>query len=935
MFQTGLPASLDALKLRAQLAAAVAGQGWSIPAARSAGLAHMKTALAMYETKAFERLDGATGGLEAARLLCDGTSVALRALFDSMAMENPDAAQEVTLCALGGTGAGEMAPASDVDILFLKAKSAGKATDDFIQQFLYALWDLGIDVGGGACRNTEETLELAREDVSERTALLSLRTLAGQTARAGKLVRRFREEIVSADATAFVEAKLAERDARVKRAGRSRYTVEPNLKDGKGGLRDLQLMRWLAQFLYGVDAFERWVGQRLLSVDDVIKYVEAGDFLWTLRFHLHAITGSKDDRLVFDVQPELAKRLGFEDRGDESGVERLMRRYFKTAMHVGGLTRLVCAKLEADAWKSKPSGLARFLPGGENSIAEDLGDFIERDGRLDFSRPSQIADDPVNLLRFFHVASSRRYDLHPEAVARIGRTLHHIDDDFRSDPRAARAFFAVLLDSPAPMAVMRLMTEAGVLGRFIPEFGDVVGRTQFNMYHHYTVDEHTLQAIGLLREIEQGEHPVDHPLSTRIATKIKARRALHLAVLLHDTGKGSGDQCEEGGARARIACPRLGLDDAETELVAWLIENHLLMSDTAQRRDIGDPRTVLDFAQAVGTVERLRLLTLLTVVDIRAVGPGVWNGWKGQLIRDLYEATQSVLLDGGESLASGTDQIRERSDQMKAPVIQRMTRLDPAFASFWDGQLPPGYWLAFTQADRLRHANFVRHAWRRDPAVSVSVRVDRKRSATEVMVWSPDRERLFAALASGLARAGADIVGASITTSVSGHAFDVFYIQDVSGRPYGAGDPELRDELVVRLRAIALNPGLDERFGPGLIRSRDAAFKVVPQITVEMDASDQATVIETTGRDRPGLLAQLAGVIADHGLGLASAQIDGYGERAVDSFYVTHKGGKLTDPELINSVTDALIDVLDQGEAALAAKAARHGVARAQASELR
>ena len=518
MTRSALPASLDALKLRAQLAAATAQSGWTSPAARSAGLAHVRSALDGFREQAFARLSGAGGGAAAAQVLSDGMSVCLHALFDSMAAGDPDGSAGIALCAQGGFGAGELAPSSDVDLLLVKPEEERPETDEFLQQVLYALWDLKIDVGGGACRTIDQTLDLTREDASERTALLSLRHLAGDETATQSLAQRFREEIVAGDLQGFVEAKLRERDARIEKAGRSRYTVEPNLKSGKGGLRDLQLMRWLAQFLYGADAFERWVGTRLLSVEDVSRYVAADDFLWTVRFHLHDLAGGKDERLTFDLQPEIAARMGYQDSETESAVERFMRRYFRTAMAVGSLTRLVCAKLEADAWKAKPKGLARFLPPGmDHEEGTDVGEFIIREGRLDFAHATQIREDPVRLLRFFHMAASRRLDLHPEAVARIGRTLYLIDDEFRRDPRAARAFFAVLLDSPAPMAVLRMMTEAGVLGRYIPEFGDIVARTQFNMYHRYTVDEHTLQALGLLREIEDGLHPLDHPLSTRIA----------------------------------------------------------------------------------------------------------------------------------------------------------------------------------------------------------------------------------------------------------------------------------------------------------------------------------------------------------------------------------------------------------------------------------
>ena len=931
---SSLPAALDPLKLRARLAAALAGGGWDAPSSRAAAIAHLKLALQDGRAHAATRLKDAGGGLEAVRICAASMNAVLQAVFDAAA--DDESARSVAMVAQGGFGVGELAPKSDVDLLFLKSASAGPEADALIERILYILWDIGVDIGGGAARTIDETLAMAREDLSERTALLSLRHVAGSETLTARLARRFEDEICAGGQAKFVEAKLLERDQRLEKAGRSRYTVEPNIKNGKGGLRDLQLMRWMAQFLYGEDAFERWVTEGLLTVDDVEKYLDASDFLWTVRFHLHEITNHKEDRLSFDVQPELASRMGFTDGDNVSGVETFMRRYFRTAMDVGALTRLICAKLEADRYKPRPTGLARFLPGASSSDKLESRDFEIRDGRIAFIDPGRISHDPVLLMRLFQMAAAHRLDLHPEAVAAVGRSLRHVDDDFRNDPRAARAFFSILLDAEAPHAIMRLMTEAGLLGRFIPEFGDIVARTQFNMYHRYTVDEHTLNALGLLREIENGDHPLDHPLATKITHLIAHRRALHLAVLLHDTGKGAGDQCVEGAARALTACERLGVDGGEAELVSWLIANHLLMSDTAQRRDLGDPRTVADFASAVGSLERLRLLTILTVVDIRAVGPGVWNAWKGQLLRDLYAATAAVLEEGGESSVKETGEaLHDRADLARQSLINKVARVDKKAALAWADLLDDAYWLAFGEADRLRHAAFARTLLSRGEEVAAAARVDKRRAATEVMIFAPDRERLFADIAAALAGIGADIVGAHIATTRAGDAFDIFYVQDASGLPYGAQDPARRDELIQAVRRAAAAEPVDFPSPVTPPNRRAAVFQVTPDVRISNDAADSATLVEASGRDRPGLLSELANVIADHELALTSAQIDGYGERAVDVFYVTMNGEKLRDEAVIASLRDAMFAVLSAEEAAHAKRAAERGLARAPASALR
>ena len=935
------------MRLRAELAASTR-TGWNKPAARLAALAKLKAYLERGRALAASRLHGADGGLEAARTLSGVMNAALRALFDSVASDlAPEGARApgLALCALGGYGAGELAPWSDIDLVFLVDDPAPAHAAETVERVRYALWDIGLTVGGGAPRTVQEALALARADVSERTALLDLRSLTGDLRLVRALLVGFEAECLGEKAAAFAAAKLNERDARVDRQGDSRYQVEPNVKDGKGALRDLQTLRWLAQVLYGDDALERWVSDGLFSVADVERYLSAADFFWTVRFHLHQIQGRKDDRLTFDVQPEIASRMGYVDTLEQLGVEAFMRSYFRKAIDVGSLTRLVCAKLEADHLKDPPGGSGRFMPSdrpaADAALAEGLAEdgFRLASGRLDFAEPGQIERDPVMALRLFEIAAARHLDLHPDAVAAIGQSLRVVDDAFRSDPRAARSFFAILLDADDPRMALRAMTEAGLLGAYVPEFGDIVARTQFNMYHRFTVDEHTLNALGLLREIEQGRHQSDHPLVSRLVGQISARRALHLAVLLHDTGKGKGDQCVEGAENARTACARLGLDEEEIELVAWLIRNHLEMSDTAQRRDIADPRTVLDFAGLCGTVERLRLLSILTVVDIRAVGPGVWNGWKAQLIRDLFAATEEVLKDGGgaRSGADGEAQARARlaarADASRANFRAEMERLDPDFAVRWSDGLESSYWLAFSAGDRMRHAAFVRAAEARGRTAAAGVRVDRRRSATEVMLLAPDRHGLFADIAGALAGEGANVVGAQVATTRDGRAFDVFFVQEPGGRPFGWSDPYARGRLKGAVEQAATSGLPDGAAIPDRpIRRREAAFSVAPQVKFDPAAADGALVIEASGRDRPGLLHALAGTLAEHGLSVVGARIDGYGERAVDTFYVTLDGSKPDHPALLDAVGTALEGVLAEAEQAAGKTRAAAGLTRAPAS---
>ncbi len=937
MRPNALPASLDGLRLRAELAAATR-EGWDRPAARQAALTKLKSYLARARSHAESRLSGAGGGLEAARALSSAMTAAMRALYDSIAGDlHPEGAQApgVVLCALGGFGAGELAPHSDVDLVFLVEDPAPDYAAVLIERILYALWDSGVTVGGGAVRSLDEAMVLARADIAERTALLDLRPVSGDETLVRRLLARFEKSALGVHARAFTSAKLAERDARVEEQGDSRYQVEPHLKDGKGGLRDLQTLRWLALILYGADAMERWVGSELFQVEDVDRYLAAADFYWTVRFHLHALSGTKDDRLTFDVQPEIARRMGFEDDDQQLGVEAFMRAYFLRSIDVGALTRLICAKLEADELKDAPIAEGRFLPAAGKVDEQDLSDtgFKMNAGRLDFCDPAAIDADPVLMLRLFEIAAARHVDLHPGAVAAVGRHLRLVDDAFRTDPRAARSFFAVLLDADDPRMTLRAMTEAGLLGAYIPEFGDIVARTQFNMYHRFTVDEHTLNALGLMREIERGKHAGEHPLVTGFAPEIQHRRALHLALLLHDTGKGKGDQCIEGAENARAACARFGLDEDEIELIAWLIEHHLEMSDTAQRRDIADPRTVLDFAEMVGSLERLRLLSFLTVVDIRAVGPGVWNGWKAQLLRDLYVATASALEETGPKDEMGARaRLVERADAARTRFLAVTARIDADLSDQWADSLDAAYWLAFSESDRLRHAALARSAARAGKPVAVGVRVDRRRSATEVMVLAPDRHGLFADIAGAIASEGANVVGAQVTTTADGRAFDVFFVQEPGGRSFGWCDPLARDRLKAAVEAAAAGQVSPAGFGVPRIRRREAAFAIDPDVKFDAEAADQALVIEASGRDRPGLLHDLAQTLADKELSLIAARIDGYGERAVDTFYVTELGAKPSDPDRLADVEAALMAVLGEAEAAASRGRETSGLAHAPMS---
>jgi len=936
---TRLEHVVDGVRLRAQLSAAALDASGDEAEQRRRALEILKQALFRGRMIAKERLENGAGGIETARLLSGVTDEVVTALYDFTTVHvfrarNPTEGERLALLAVGGYGRGTLAPFSDLDLLFLRPYKQTAHAESVIEYMLYALWDLGFKVGH-ASRTVEECIRLSREDYTIRTSILEARRLTGDEKLADELTRRFRAEVVKGTAAQFVAAKLKERDERQERAGASRYMVEPNVKEGKGGLRDLNTLFWIAQYLNPVAQVDKVNGVIQLDMFDrreVSAFVRAFDFLWAVRSHLHFTTGRPEERLTFDVQPEIARRMGYGDRGDAPAVERFMRRYFMIAKEVGALTRVFAAKLESEQVKSQPRGISRLIPGRgrPRKKALDPG-FHEEGGRLNIDSPAVFEQDPVNLLRLFRLADRRDLDLHPDAFTAASRLNTLIGPKVRRDPMAARVFLDILAHGRDPQRTLTLMNEADVLGRFIPEWGRIVAQMQFNMYHSYTVDEHTLRAVGVIADIAAGRFAEDHPLSTLVMPLIDDREALFLAMLLHDTGKGGAGGQEKAGARAaRQACERLGQDRKRIELVAWLVEHHLVMSDTAQKRDVSDPRTVIDFARIIETPERLRLLLVLTVADIRAVGPGVWNGWKGQLLRELYAATEAVFRGGRGSDSAAA--VRRYHENAAYDARMRLVAVDPG-ATVWAQAMEDAYFTSFSDIEVQAHAALARRAIAEGAAAVGKIRSDL--NAAEVVVAASDRPRLFVELAAAITAAGANVMGARVFTSRHGQALDVFYIQDVAGSPFGADNPRGLERLAASLEAAGRGEPMKTEAKRGGDLGRAAAFSITPTVMLDNDASEVSTVVEASGRDRPGLLAALAQPISDAGLSILSAHIDGYGERAVDAFYVVDaEGKKLTDPKRMASLKTDLMAALDAAEAQTGGRL-RANLQRARASVAR
>ncbi|MHA1545051.1 MAG: [protein-PII] uridylyltransferase, partial [Alphaproteobacteria bacterium] len=782
--------------------------------------------------------------------------------------------------------------------------------ESVIEYILYLLWDLGFKVGHST-RNVDQCIRLANTDFTVRTAILEARFLWGEAALFDELERRFDHEVVARTGDAFVEAKLTERDARHVRAGTSRYLVEPNVKEGKGGLRDLHSLFWIGKFYYRTHKVADLVAAGVFSNAELMTFAKAEDFLWAVRCHLHFCAGRAEERLTFDRQQELAQRLGYVARAGQRGVERFMKHYFLVAKGVGDLTRIFLAVLEAREIK-RPPVLARVLGrfGLKAGKTLEHGFTIEF-GRLNVTSAQVFADDPVNLIRLFHIAAEHNVLLHPVMVRLVTRSLRLIDVQLRGDTEANKLFLDILTSPSNPESVLRKMNETGVLGRFVPDFGAIVCAMQFSMYHHYTVDEHLLRTIGILSDIEHGRLGDDHPLAHEIINDLENRRALYVAALLHDIAKGrEGHHSVIGAQIARELGPRLGLSAGETETAAWLVEQHLVMSNIAQTRDLFDPKTISDFAELVQSPERLKLLLILTVVDIRAVGPGVWNGWKGELLRTLYHETEPMLAGGHTAAGRGA-----RADQARE-------KFKAAAGKGWDGQsldahasrLGDPYWLSTEPILQQAHASLMRDAANEGASFKASSLTDRFRGSTHLIVFTPDHPRLLAMIAGACSLVGTHIVSAQIFTTADGMALDTITLK----RNFDNDADETRRAKAVAAtieRALAGEIYLLKELAGKRRRGRSKAFWVAPQVMITNSLSDHSTVIEINGLDRPGLLFDVTETLYSLNLNIRSAHITTYGERAVDVFYVRDLfGHRITAKARQEAIRTALLDALDAGQ---------------------
>ena len=877
----------------------------------------LKVALTDGRAKAEQLLLKDRHGRRCAERLCKIEDEVIRILFEFARKhlypsQNPSEAERMAVVATGGYGRGLQAPGSDIDLLFLLPYKQTAWGESIAEAILYCLWDLGLKVGH-ATRSVDECIRQAKADMTIRTAILEARFLLGDRKLFDELVTRFDKDVVRNTAPQFVAAKLAEREDRVRRSGQSRYLVEPNVKDGKGGLRDLHTLFWIAKYVYRVREPDELIKRGVFNKQEYQLFRRCEDFLWSVRCHMHFLMGRAEERLSFDIQREIAVRLGYTEHPGLQDVERFMKHYFLIAKDVGDLTAILCAELEDSHAKSVPMlsrVMERFRPVKRRKLAES-DDFIVDKNRILLANPNDFKRDPVNLIRIFHLAQKHNLAFHPDGMRAITRSLKLVDAKLRENKEANGLFLEILTSKNDPETVLRRMNEAGVLGRFVPAFGKIVAMMQFNMYHHYTVDEHLLRCIGVLAEIERGGS-TESPLANELIHKIlpEHRDLLYVTLFLHDIAKGRPEDHSIAGARvARRFCPRMGFSAADTDTVAWLIENHLVMSSVAQSRDLSDRKTIENFAATVQSAERLKLLTILTTADIRAVGPGVWNGWKAQLIRTLYYETEPVLTGGFSEVNRAQRVAIAQNEFREAMKNWPQDRIEAYIAKHY-----PAYWLKVDLPHKIEHANFVRATEDADKRLATSISFDSERAVTELTLLAPDHPWLLSIIAGACALAGANIVDAQIYTTTDGRALDTISLS----REFDRDDDEERrghriaDSIEKALRGELRLPDLVTNRSPP--KGRIRAFAVEPSVTINNQWSHRYTMVEVTGLDRTGLLYELTATLSKLNLNIASAHVATFGERVVDVFYVTDlMGAQITSPTRQAAIKRALVGLFASG----------------------
>ena len=814
-----------------------------------------------------------------------------------------------SIIAVGGYGRGELAPCSDLDLLFLLPNNLkineSKHAEEVIQFILYILWDLGYSVGHST-RTIDDCIEKSKLDLTISTALLEKRFIVGNEDVFSLLNDKFTFFIKNTKTLKFVEAKLVESELRHKRFGGSRYVVEPNVKDGKGGLRDLHTLIWISKFAYKVDSVSKLINMGALSKKEAASFAESQRFLLSVRCHLHYRAFREDDRLAMDAQLDLAKTMNFKNTITQKDVERFMKRYFLATKTVGSLTRIFCAAIETEF--DKPLRLS-FLSFKKK---EDVYPFDIELGRLFVKNKEVLSENPVNIIKLFNISHNKNIDIHPKTLRYLTSLQRLINYEVRNDFDANKMFLDILTSDKDSTRTLRLMNESNILGKFIPEFQKIVGLMQFDMYHSYTVDEHTIFTISNLYSLKNGEFKNFAPLASKVILEISSKKCLFVAMLLHDIAKGrKGDHSENGSLIASVVCPRLGLSKEETKTVEWLILYHLLMSKTAFRYELGDARVIKSFVDKVKSVERLKLLLVLTVADIKGVGPEIWNDWKGSLITELYSKSFDMLQKDNVN-----ELIKTPKKSFENFLVENgLTNSD---AKQYCSYYYDNYWEIFKLSRIINHYEIFRNMYKDSKKFKVHLFDESKLKATELLVIAPDHHGLFSLISGLVSASGYDVVNAKIITRSDGYALDTFFIQNKNRQP-------IIEEHSKKKLLKVISQGLEGNFNVEKalnkrweeIPARFRAIKAPTRVIIDNNMSDEYSILEIKCKNAPGVLYRITKVITSLGLQINTANVSTYGDRVVDIFYIKDAfGSKIDNNKSMDKVKMSILKTLEETDPA-------------------
>jgi [protein-PII] uridylyltransferase len=801
------------------------------------------------------------------------------------------------LVAVGGYGRSELMPGSDVDIMVLLATPEDQATGARLEGFLTRLWDIGLEVGHSV-RTLQECHDTARDDVTVTTTIMEARLLCGSIT----LFHDMREQVGPRQvwpSPAFFAAKLREQEERYARFDDAAYNLEPNVKDGPGGLRDGQTIAWVFKRHFGSDRLVDLVARGFITDGEYRQLMDSQRFLWRVRFGLHQITGRREDRLLFDHQRTLAKLFGYQDRQHRLAVEWFMKDYYLAILQLSRLNELLLQLFQE----------AILYPDDEESPTIINRRFQSRKGFLDVTYPKVFEHYPFAMLELF-LLMQQHAELKGVRAATIRLVYQYqylIDDDFRNDIRCRSLFMEIFRQPRGLTHQLRRMNRYGVLAAYYPTFDLIVGQMQHDLFHAYTVDEHTIFVIRNLRRFVVESHAHEFPLCSRIAQSIPKLELLYLAGFFHDIAKGrGGNHAELGAADAREFLARHGLSDYDCNLVAWLVEHHLLMSQTAQRRDISDPEIIHDFAGRVGDRTRLNYLYLLTVADIRGTNPTLWNTWKDALLKELYNATEQALRRGLENPLHREELISD----IKHAALAKLTKrgIDAARLNALWSDFPEDYFLRHKINEVMWHAETILA-----PGHSDGIRVDliarSERGGSALFIYTPVIDRLFSRTTGLLDQLGLNVTEARIITTARNYAVDTYQLLDASGEP-------LQDYYQIQELLTLMHRELESADSGAQTVSRPAPrrvrhFRVSTRVNFQHDDVNDRTIVELFTTDYPGLLSRVGRVFFANGVDLQNAKIATFGSQAEDVFYVTDRRGSALDDVQKEALRKALIEALD------------------------